>query len=452
MSLLSRISLLLILVSSVASAQSLHLSQTLAVPTTRTTPYQSVTQHEPSLADRIVAVVNDEVITAYELQTRIESAVSQLQRQGTPLPAPEVLEQQMLERLIVDKIQLQYAVETGLRIDEAQLDQTLLRIAASNKMSLAVFRSALERDGVAFAKFRQEIRDEMTIARVREREVENKIVISEGEIDQYLSRESTQQGNESYLAAHILLRAPEAASPEQIQKLKSKAEGIMARLQRGEDFAQMAAAYSDAADGLQGGSLGWRSAERLPSIFAAAISVLKAGEIAPILRSSNGFHIVKLLDKQGGAIAASVQQTHARHILIKTNEVVAESEARHKLLVLRERLANGESFAQLARLFSQDGSAAKGGDLGWVYPGDTVPEFERAMDALQPGEVSQPIQSPFGFHLIEVLERRVQDVSSERQRALARQSLRERKLDEAYQDWLRQLRDRAYVENRLEER
>jgi len=408
---------------------------------------------EAVAADRIVAVVNDEVVTLYELRTRLDSALNQLKRQGTPLPAQDVLERQMLERMVIDKVQLQYARDSGLRVDDAQLEQALQRIAAGNKLSLAQFRQALEKDGIVFAKFREEIRDEMTIARVREREVENKIVISDGEIDNYLAAESTKVGGgEEYEMAHILLRAPESASPEQIQKLKAKADQILDRLNKGEDFAQVAAAYSDAPDGLQGGNLGWRALDRLPAIFAETASRLKAGEVSPVLRSSNGFHVVKLLAKRGGTAAAAVQQTHARHILIKTNEVVSESEAQRKLTDLRERLANGGNFAELAKLFSQDGSAPKGGDLGWIYPGDTVPDFERAMNQLQPGEISQPIQSPFGFHLIEVLERRVQDVSSDRQRMAARQALRERKLDEAYQDWLRQARDRAYVELRLEER
>lgn len=407
---------------------------------------------EPVAVDRIIAVINDEVVTFYELRSRLESALSQLKRQGTPLPPRDLLEQQMLERLVMDKVQLQYARDTGLRVDDAQLEQALQRIAAGNKLSLAQFRQMLEKDGIVFAKFREEIRDEMTIARVREREVENKIVISEGEIDNYLNGESSQGGGEEYQMAHILLRAPESASPEQIQKLKLKAGQVLERLKKGEDFAQVAAAYSDAPDGLQGGNLGWRPLDRLPGIFAEVAGTLKAGDVSPLLRSSNGFHLVKLVAKRGGAAVPAVQQTHARHILIKVNEVVSESEARHKLAGLRERMVHGGKFAELAKLFSQDGSATKGGDLGWIYPGDTVPDFERAMNLLPVGEISQPVQSPFGFHLIEVLERRVQDVSSDRRRAAARQLLRDRKLDEAYQDWLRMARDRAYVEYRLEER
>lgn len=407
--------------------------------------------NDPVPADRIVAVVNDEVITLHELRTRLKLAISQLQRQGTPLPPQNILEQQMLERIIMDKVQLQFARETGLRVDDNQLEQALQRIAAGNKMSLAQFRTVLEKDGIPYAGFREEIREEIIISRIREREVEQKIAISEGEIDNYLSDESSKS-NEEFEVAHILLRAPESASPEQVQQLRKKAEQVFARLQNGENFSQMAAAYSDAPDGLQGGNLGLRTLDRLPGIFSETVGRLKVGEIGPILRSPNGFHIIKLLSRQGGGKIPAVQQTRVRHILIKVNELVSEAEARHKLTGLYDRIRHGAKFEELARLFSQDGSAAKGGDLGWIYPGDTVPDFERAMDALKPGEVSQPVQSPFGFHLIEVLERRIQDVSADRQRTAARQVLKQRKMDEAYQDWLRQLRDRAYVELRLEER
>jgi len=413
---------------------------------------QNQPANESQPVDRIVAVVNDEVITLHELNARLDFAVAQLQKQGTPLPPRDELERQMLDRLIMDKVQLQHARDSGMRIDDSQLEQALQRIAANNKMSLAKFRDALQKDGIPFAKFREEIREEMTIARVREREVNDKIVISEGEIDNYLSGDSTAGNSaEEYEVAHILLRAPESASPEQIQKLKVKAEQVYERAKQGEDFAQLAATYSDAPDALKGGGLGVRPLNRLPALFAEVVVKLKDGEVGPLLRSPNGFHLVKLVAKRGGAALPPVEQTHVRHILIKVNEVVSETEARHKLEGLYDRIKHGEKFEELAKLYSQDGSASKGGDLGWIYPGDTVPDFERAMNALKPGELSQPIQSPFGFHLIEVLERRVQDVSADRQRAAARQILRERKMDEAYQDWLRQIRDRAYVELRLEE-
>ncbi|HOI52026.1 MAG TPA: peptidylprolyl isomerase, partial [Azonexus sp.] len=235
------------------------------------------------------------------------------------------------------------------------------------------------------------------------------------------------------------------------QKLRQRAELALARARAGENFAELTAAFSDAPDALQGGDLGWRPLDRLPVLYAEAAGKLQAGGVSELLRSSAGFHVVKLVERRGANQPASVQQTHARHILIRTNEVMSEADARHRLETVRERIVNGMDFAEQARIFSQDGSAAKGGDLGWLNPGDTVPDFERAMDALKPGELSQVIKSPFGMHLIQVMERRERDVSSERQRSVARQAIRERKLDEAYQDWLRQLRDRTYVENRLEQ-
>ena len=408
---------------------------------------------EPIPADRIVAVVNNDVITLYELRSRMDEAMGQLQKQGTQLPPRDVLERQMLERMIVDKVQLQFARDVGMRIDDSQLDQALQRIAAGNKMSLPQFRETLQKDGIPYAKFREQIRDEMMIARVREREVENKIVISEGEIDNYLTADAANGGAEDrYEVAHILLRVPESASPEQLQKLKKKAEQIFDKIKSGEDFGKLAAAYSDAPDALKGGSLGLRPLSRLPSMYADAAVKMSPGEVAPLMRSPSAFHILKLVAKRGGKSMPAVQQTHVRHILIKVNEVVSEADAKHKLTGLLERIRNGEKFEELARLYSQDGTAAKGGDLDWAYPGVFVPEFERAMNQLPLKQVSEPVQTPFGFHLIEVLERRVQEPSSDRQRDAARQALRERKVDEAYQDWLRQLRDTAYVEMRLEER
>ncbi len=407
--------------------------------------------NEPLEADRIVAVVGDEVITAFELRTRLATALQQLKKQGTPLPPQNVLEQQMLERVIMDRVQLQFAKETGMRIDDTQLDQAIGRIAAGNKMSPQQFRAALEKDGIEYSKFREEIRTEMIMTRLREREVDSKLVISDGEIDNYLANQAATGGGEEYQVAHILLRAPESASPEQLQKLRLRGEQAQKRAAAGENFAELTAAFSDAPDALKGGDLGWRLLARMPAIYADAAGKLEAGGVSELLRSSAGFHVIKLLGKRGGSVVASIQQTRARHILIKVNEIVSETEARHKMDAVRERIVNGVDFAEQARLYSQDGSAPKGGELGWMNPGDTVPEFERAMDALKEGELSPVVQSPFGMHLIQVSERRQRDVSAERQRGVARQALRDRKLDEAYQDWLRQLRDRTYVENRLQE-
>jgi len=402
--------------------------------------------------DRIVAVVNDEVITQFELNDRMKRVVRQLQQQGTPLPPADTLKKQLLERMIADRAQLQYAAQTGLRIDDSQLERALARIADENKLSMAEFRDALQHDGINFAKFREEIREEITLARLREREIDNKIAVSDGEIDNYLSNQSAKPGAEDeYNLAHILLQVPEQASPEQLQEKKAQAVHALEQLKNGADFGQLAASLSDAPDALQGGVIGWRAAGQLPTLFAQALAGMQPGEASPVIRSPAGFHILKLIAKRGGETTLVVQQFHARHILIKTNELVSDTEAKNRLLQLKERIDNGADFTELARQHSDDTSAAKGGDLGWLSPGDTVPEFERAMKQLRPGQTSAPVQSPFGWHLIQVLERRDHDVTQERQRLLARQALHDRKSDETFQEWLRQLRDRAYVEYRLED-
>jgi peptidyl-prolyl cis-trans isomerase SurA len=407
---------------------------------------------DPVEADRIVAVVGDEVITRYDLRQRLATALKQLQKQNTTLPPQDVLERQLLERMIMDRVQMQFARETGLKVDDAQLDQAITKVAANNKMTPQQFKAALEKDGVNYAAFREEIRGELTMVRLREREVDSKIIISDGEIDMYLANQASTGSGEEIHLAHILLRAPESASPEALQKLRLRGEQALQRAREGASFAELAAGFSDAPDALQGGDLGWRPMDRLPQLYAETAARMRPGDVSDLLRSSAGFHILKLVAKRGGGGPVSVQQTHARHILIRVNEVVSETEARRKMENLRERLVNGGDFAELARLYSQDGSAGKGGDLGWVSPGDTVPEFERAMDALKDNEISPVVQTPFGMHLIQVVERRSRDVSEDRKRAAARQALRERKLEEAYQDWLRQIRDRAYVENRLDEK
>lgn len=408
---------------------------------------------QPVAIDRVVAVVNDEAITLHELRDRLATVTSQLRSRGTPLPDRAVLEKQVLERLIVDRLQLQFAREIGLRIPEAELDAALRRIAENNRLSLADFRAALERDGIEWRRFREDIREEMTIARLREREVESRIVVSDGEIDNYLAHPDEANAKALVTLGHIVIRVPEQSDAARLAQLRARAEEALARIRSGQDFGQVAASYSEAPDALAGGVVEPRPADRLPTLYAEAVAGLQPGEVSGVLRSPAGFHIVKLLDRKGGSVGGGpIRQTRARHILIKVNELVSSDEARHKLAILKERIDNGADFAELARLHSNDLSAAKGGDLGWLYPGDTVPDFERAMDALKPGEISAPVQSPFGWHLIQVLERKSAEAGEERKRLLARQALRERKADEAYEDWLRQLRDRAYVEYRLEDR
>jgi peptidyl-prolyl cis-trans isomerase SurA len=406
---------------------------------------------EGALVDRIVAVVNKEVITLSELNERIERAQLELRRRRIAPPESAVLERQVLERFVLHKAQLQRAAEAGLRVDDQQVERAVQRVAHGNNMTLADFRAALEQEGLSIEQYRADLRQQMLISRLREREVDDRVQVSEAEVDAYLEEQKSTAEVE-YDTAHVLVRLPEQARPEAIAQARARAERVRSEAVAGAEFAQLAASYSDAGDALQGGALGWRAPGRLPELFAETLRGMKEGEVSEVLRSPAGFHVLKLLGRRGAGMAAPVVQTHARHILLKTSEIVSEDDARLRLLALRGRIAAGASFAELARLNSEDGSAARGGDLGWVYPGDTVPEFERAMSALAPGEVSAPVRTPFGYHLILVEERRAVDVSRERLRQQARQALRERKADEAYQEWLRQLRDRTYVELRLDER
>ena len=405
-------------------------------------------QRQGTPIDSIEVVVNDDVITHRELEDRTASVTRMLQRQKTMLPDRNVLERQVLERMISEMLQAQFARETGLRVDDAMLDKTILRIAQQNRFaSVAAFRTKLEQEGTVFKEFREEIRNEMISARLREREVDNKLVISENEVDNYLSNEARQEGKgEELLLSHILVVVPEQASADKIQTYRNRAEQALAKLRGGAPFAQVAAGYSDAQDALKGGELGWRTVDRLPPIFAEALQKMKPGEFSEVLRSPNGFHIVKLLDRRSKDTPIVITQTHARHILIKTSELVSESEAKSRLLEIKQRIDKGASFAEEARLHSEDGSAPQGGDLGWLSPGETVPEFENAMDALKVGQVSGLVQSGFGWHLIQVLARRNTDVTVEQKRQRARMAIRAVKSDEGFQDWLRQLRDRAFIE------
>ncbi|MBK9626108.1 MAG: peptidylprolyl isomerase [Rhodocyclaceae bacterium] len=405
--------------------------------------------------DRILAVVNDEAITLLEHRNRLATVERQLRSQNVSLPAREVLEQQLLERMISDRVQLQLARETGMRVPDIELDSALRRIAENNRMSLSDFQLALQKDGVTWGKFREDIRDEMTLSRLREREVDARIVISEGEIDNYLANPiAAVDANPEVALAHILVRVPEQATPDQLMRIGVRAQSALDQIRRGEDFARVAASFSDAPDGLSGGAMSARPLDRLPGLYAEAVRKLQPGEVSEVLRSPAGFHIVKLVERRGSTVSvtAGVRQTRARHILIKVGDLVTVEDARRKIMAIKEKLTAGADFAEIARMQSNDLSAAKGGELGWLYQGDTVPEFDQAMDALALNQVSNPVQSQFGFHLIQVLERRTEQASPERQRAMARQILRERKSDEAYQDWIRQMRDRAYVELRTDER
>jgi peptidyl-prolyl cis-trans isomerase SurA len=400
---------------------------------------------------QIAAVVNDGVITRHELDERVGMVKAQLQRQGTPLPPADVLKKQILERMIMDMLQAQYAKDTGVRVDDEQLDKALHRIAQQNNFpSLDKFRAKLEQQGVDFKKFREEIRGEMISARLREREVDSKLFISDSEVDNYLATQEGQaEKGEEFHLAHIFVVVPEQASADKIQSSQKRAEEALAQLRKGANFAQVAAGYSDSNDAMQGGDLGWRPASRIPPMFLEALQNMRPGQVSAVLHGPNGFHILKLIERRNKDVPMVVTQTHVRHILIKTSELVPDAEAKNRLLEIKKRIENGASFAEQAKRYSEDGSAAQGGDLGWISPGDTVPEFEKAMNALQPGEMSGPVQTGFGWHLIQVLERRTTDVSEAQKRQQARTAIRAIKSDEEWEDWLRQLRDRAYVEYHL---
>jgi peptidyl-prolyl cis-trans isomerase SurA len=413
----------------------------------------AVAANEPIALDRIVAVVNDEVITRMELDRESRMATEQLRRQGTPLPARDILEKQLLERMITKRALLQFAKQNGMRVSDTELDSAVDHIAQENKMTPVALRETIERDGVGFDRFREDVRAEMLVARLREREVDSRIMVGDSEIQSFLrSQENQGEKIDEYNLTHILVTVPEQATPDEVKQRRARADTALAQLRQGLDFRQVAASFSDAPDALQGGAMGWRPAARLPTIFLDALKNMKVGQVSDLLRSPNGFHILKLIDKRGNNTPVIVTQTHARHILIRLNEVVSENDARNRLTSLKDRIANGADFAELARLQSDDTSAARGGDLGWVTPGDVVPEFERAMDALKAGQVSNPFKTPFGWHIVQVLERREQDMSKDRERLAARQAIRQRKSEEQWQEWVRQQRDKSYVEYHLEDR
>ncbi len=403
--------------------------------------------------DRIVAIVDQTVITEQELESRIRTVTAQLAKQGTELPPENILRKQILERLISDALQLQYAAQTGLKVDDNQLDKTIERIAEQNKMTLTEFGEALNADGISMRKFRADIRSEITIARLREREVESRVNVTESEIDNFLTTQaSSNESTDEFEISHILIRTPEEGATEEIQKAKAKVDEAVKALQAGTSFAKVSASFSDAPNALEGGNLGWKTGTQVPALFLDALKTMQAGDVSAPLRSPNGFHILKLTNKRGGNSPLVIEQTHARHILIKLSEIMSEKDGKQKMDGIKERLDNGEKFEVLARQFSEDGTASNGGDLGWVNPGDTVPQFEKAMNELKDNQISEPVRSPFGWHIIQVLERRKQDMSKEAARLKARQEIRARKGDEAYQDWVRELRDRAYVELRLEDK
>ena len=410
----------------------------------------SKTESSIQKLDRIIAVVDQDVITEKELQEKINSVISNLKNQKIEVPSESVLRKQVMERLIANSIQIQLALQTGLKINDTQVDKTIERIAEKNKLNVVDFKKTLEKDGTNFYKFREEIRNEITISQLKDREVDSKIIITDGEIDNFLNAQSKEIQDE-YEVANLLIRVPEDVSPEKLEKLKNKAEESYKQIQSGKNFTQVSAAFSETPNALEGGNLGWKKASDLPTLFVDALKKIEVGSLTAILRSPNGFHILKLINKKGSSAPLVIEQTHVRHILIKLSEITSENEGRQKLMSIKERLENGIKFEDMAKQYSEDPSSNNGGDLGWINPGDTVPEFEKIMKQLNANQISDPIKTPFGWHLIQVLERRSQDMSKESARIQARQQIKMRKSEEAYQDWLQELRDRSFVELRLED-
>jgi peptidyl-prolyl cis-trans isomerase SurA len=407
----------------------------------------------PVPLDRVLVIVNDEAITQWDMSEQRRILLSQMQASKITPPPNDVLDKQVLERLIVERAVLQYAKETGIRIDDTTVERTILRVAEENKLSPDEFRKVLQREGIPYANYREDIRRQITIQRVRDREVDSKVTVSDAEVDNYLATVAAQAGGEDeYLLSHIYISVAEQASPTAVEESRKRAEQALAEVRAGKDFGQVAASYSNAPDATSGGNLGWRTRARLPSVFADIVQKMKPGEVSAVLRSASGFHVVKLVEERNRNQPTVVDQTHARHILIKVNEQTSESDAKAKIDRLRERLVAGASFEELARANSEDTSNARGGDLGWLSAGDTVPDFEHAMDRLAVNEISQPVRTPFGWHLIQVLERRKQDVTQQRRRDEARKAIRQRKSDEQFEEFVRQLRDRTYVEYKTDDR
>ena len=403
--------------------------------------------------DRVIAVVNDEALTQYELDEQKRIVLQQMRSNNVRPPPADVFDSQLLERLIIDRALLQFAKENGVRVDDQTVERTILRIAQENKITPDELRRALDREKVSYAKYREDIRREVTIQRLREREVDSKVQVSEAEVDNYLATVAAQAGGENeYALAHIMVGVPDQATPDQIEQRRRRAEEALSAIKGGKDFKEVAAQYSDAQDAISGGDLGWRTPARLPLVFVSALKDMQKGDVSPVLRSPGGFHIVKLNDTRGRNAPTVVEQTHVRHILVRVNETTSETEGKAKIDRVRDRIDTGAKFADQARLNSEDASSSKGGDLGWVSPGDTVPEFEQAMNKLKIGEVSAPVRSPFGWHLIVVDERRTQDVSDARKRDSARAAIRARKADEQFSEFMRQVRDKAYVEYKTDEK
>ncbi|MES2684430.1 MAG: peptidylprolyl isomerase [Pseudomonadota bacterium] len=403
---------------------------------------------EPVLLDRIVVVVNDGVILQTELDRAIGISTGQLRDRGIAMPPENILRTQVLDRLVNTRVQTQKAQEGGIKIDDRELNEVLGNIASQNKMSLAQFAEAVRKDGLDFLAVREQIRDEVLIARVKQQEVDSRVVVTDQDIDLFLANGQNLDDTEYRLSA-ILVAVPEGATPEQREKSRSKAESLKARLVKGEDFAQLAAAESDGQQALQGGDMDWRKGANLPTVFASIAPKLKLGETSSVLESAAGYHLIKLTDRRGEGESQTVSETRAQHILLQVNAIRDEDATLAQARDLEKRLRAGETFDKLAKEFSDDpGSKSAGGDLGFQPPGVFAPEFQIRIDQLKLEEISAPFHTQFGWHIARVMERRTRDTSVETRRAKARAAIGQRKATEEYDTWLRRLRDEAYVEMR----
>lgn len=401
--------------------------------------------------DRVVAIVDNDVIMHSQLQQRLDEVRQNLARRGGELPPGDALAAQVLERLIVENLQLQLGERSGIRIGDEELNQALATIAQRNNLSLEQFRAALARDGLSYEDAREQVRREMVISRVRQRRVAERVQVSEQEVQNFLASDLGKlQLGEEYRLANILVPLAEGASPADIQRAEQRARDLYAQLQRGADFARLAVANSASENALDGGEIGWRKAAQLPPPFDAMLGQMRVGEVSEPLRTPPGFILLKLLDKRGGEQGVVREEVRVRHILLKPSEIRSDAETRELAARLYQRLRDGEDFATLAKSFSEDpGSALNGGELNWIDPNALVPEFREVMAASRIGELSQPFRSPFGWHVLEVLDRRSSDASGEAREQQALNLLRNRKYEEELQNWLRQIRDEAYVETRL---
>jgi len=396
--------------------------------------------------DKIVAVVNDDVITQNELDTRIADFVVQLKLDKSASEQMKALSKQVLERMISSQIQMQMAKQMGITIDDISLNRVIENIAQSNNLSLIQLKDTLSKDGIEFGRFREQTRQDLIIKQLQKRMVSNKISISDQEIQRFIDNKLTKNNKtEKYQIQHILITTPESAAPEAVNKAKIKANKLFTKIKAGADFKTLAIQQSDGRNALKGGDLGWRSSNELPEAFVEAIRGLSKGETAAPIKSASGFHILKLIDKSSNSLM--VTQTLARHILIRTNKQTSDDDARKSLNELRQRIKQGEDFSKLANQFSQDpGSKIKGGDLGWAEPGTYVAEFEEVMDSLKKNAISEPFRSQFGWHILQVQDRRKQDKAQANLKSQAQQAIHKRKYDEELRLWSRRIRDEAYVE------